>query len=214
MRFGLPSGVQFMLDIFSFSFFTFLVGRIGTLELAATNLAFQVNTLSFMPMIGFGIAASTLVGQYLGANQPKLAARATWSTFSLTFTYMILFAVLYASIPHLFIDPFASKADPATFEQVRPMAIKILYFVALYCMFDTMNVIFASALKGAGDTRFVMYLSLISGWVLMVLPHLGVVCARERRGFIWPGRSLAFMSWRWGSVSWPGSCTAAGKPCG
>ena len=60
MRFGVPNGVQFMLDMLAVTGLIFIVGRIGTVELAATNVAFQINTLAFMPMIGFGIATSTL----------------------------------------------------------------------------------------------------------------------------------------------------------
>lgn len=170
MRYGTPNGLQFMLDMTAFTFFIFLVGRIGTSELAATNVAFQINTVAFLPMIGFGIATATLVGQYLGSERPALAARATWSAFHLTFAYMSVISILYVSIPALFIDPFAARVDAGDFAEVRRMATLMLYFVAAYSVFDTMNIIFASALKGAGDTRFVMIWSVVLGWSIMVLP--------------------------------------------
>ena len=183
LRFGAPSGFQFILDMLAFTAFVFIVGRIGTIELAATNVAFQINMLAFLPMIGLSIAVSTLVGQYLGADNPDLAARATWSAFVLTFAYMAFFAVLYVTIPDLFIDPFAAKADPANFAQVRKIAIMILYFVAAYSIFDTMNLIFSSALKGAGDTRFVMLCSLGLGWTIMVIPTW-ILCDRGNGGIL------------------------------
>ena len=70
MRFGVPSGVQFMLDVVGWSLFLAFIGRINTLSLTATAIAFQINTLAFMPMIGFSTAVSTLVGRYLGADKP------------------------------------------------------------------------------------------------------------------------------------------------
>jgi MATE family multidrug resistance protein len=170
MRFGAPSGVEFMLDISAFTFFLFIVGRIGTVELAASNLALQINSLAFLPMMGFGIATTTLVGQWLGSDKPRLAARAAWSAFGMTFAYMATVAALYVIAPSWFIGPFAAKSDAAEFGVVRPMATAILRFVAVYCLFDTMNVIFASALKGAGDTRFVMYCSVGLAWTVMVIP--------------------------------------------
>ncbi|MBN1867368.1 MATE family efflux transporter [Candidatus Sumerlaeota bacterium] len=170
MRYGAPSGAQFVLDILAFTVFIFLVGRIGTLELAASNVAFQINTLAFMPMIGFGIACSTLVGQRLGENRPDLAARATWSAFHLTFGYMATVAAAYVVAPSIFIDPFAAKADPEAFEATRRLATTMLYFVAAYSLLDTMNIVFSSALKGAGDTRFVMFYSLGLSWTLFVTP--------------------------------------------
>ncbi len=170
MRFGAPSGAQFMLDMISFSLFVMLVGRLGAVELGATTLAFQVNTVAFLPMIGFSIATTTIVGQRLGENKPTLATRATWSAFHLTFIYMTIMAILYVTVPRIFIAPFAAKADPTQFAPMYDMAVIILRFVALYSVFDTMNLIFASALKGAGDTFFVMCLSTGLGMGMMVIP--------------------------------------------
>ncbi len=170
MRFGLPSGAQFLVDILAFTFFAIIVGRIGEAELAATNLAFQINMLAFMPLVGAGIAVQALVGQWLGRERPDLAARATWSSFQICYIYMLFFAALYLLVPGIFIDPFMVRADAATIDTLRPMAIAILRFVAIYCLFDTMTVIMASALKGAGDTRFVMWYAFALGWSLMVAP--------------------------------------------
>lgn len=170
MRYGLPSGFQFMLDMVNFTIFVFLIGRIGPTALAATNLAFQVNLLAFMPMIGFGIATTTLVGQALGADNPALARRSTWSTLHLTLAYMGPIAVLYVATPDIFILPFAANSDPAIFPELREMAKNILIFVAIYCVFDTLIIVFSSAIKGAGDTRFVMIVMTVAAFFLMVLP--------------------------------------------
>lgn len=176
LRFGLPNGIQFFLDIAGFTIFVLLVGRLGTISLAATNIAFNINTLAFMPMIGFGIAVSVLVGQYLGKENPRLASRSTYSGFHLTFIYMASIAALYMFAPRLFIDPFMAKAGTSVNIQLRDAAVVLLRFVAVYSLFDTMNIIFASALKGAGDTRYVMYMiALVSGFVLVIPSYLGIV---------------------------------------
>ena len=101
LRFGVPSGVNFMLDVMAFSFFILIVGRLGTVELAATNMAFNVNSLAFMPLIGCGIAVSTLVGQHLGENLPDKAEYCTWSGMHLALGYMGTMALLYLSVPKL-----------------------------------------------------------------------------------------------------------------
>jgi len=170
MRFGAPNGIQFMLDVSAFTFFLAVVGRMDPLGLAATSIAFQINTLAFMPMIGMGIAVSTLVGQALGSYNPALAQRSTWSACLISFTYMSLIALGYILLPDVFLYPSAVKADPVEFEAIRPIAVKLLYFVAFYSLFDTGNIVFAAALKGAGDTRFVMIFSVILSWLLMALP--------------------------------------------
>ena len=78
LRFGGPNGLNYMFDMVAFSFFILVVGRKGTLELTATNLAFSVNSLAFMPLLGGGIAVSTMVGQRLGRDDPDAAEYCTW----------------------------------------------------------------------------------------------------------------------------------------
>ena len=170
MYFGFPSGVQFFLDMVGFTTFILLIGRLGTPQLAATNIAFNINTLAFMPMIGFGIAVSVLVGQYLGKNRPDLAERSVYSSFHLTFLYMASVAAAYVLFPSIFLDPFASQADPASFIAIRKTAVILLRFVAVYSLFDALNIVFASAIKGAGDTRFVMFMIAIVSSVALVIP--------------------------------------------
>lgn len=170
IRFGLPSGVQFSLDIAAFSTFLLLVGRLGMTALAATNIAFNINSLAFMPMIGLGIAVSTLVGQRLGQGRPDLAERSARSAAHAAFAYMGVIATGYALLPGLFLRPFASGADPTAFAEVRDAARVLLRFVALYCTFDAMYFAYSSAVKGAGDTRFVLYASLSLSWGIMAVP--------------------------------------------
>lgn len=169
LRYGLPNGVQFCMDVAGFTVFLLMIGRLGTTELAATNIAFNINSIAFMPMIGVGIAVSILVGQNLGKNNTVNAERATWSGFHITCLYMGSIAFLYVALPGLFLGPFAAHSNSSEFAGIRDLAIVLLRFVAFYSLFDTMNIIFASAIKGAGDTRFVMYmLFIISGGVLIV----------------------------------------------
>lgn len=170
LRFGLPSGIQFFIDVVGFSLFILMVGQVGTVELAATTIAFNINMLAFMPLFGAGIAVSILVGQKMGSKQPDLARRAAWSGFQLAMIYMVSIAATYVLLPQLYILPFAAKADPADFHAVGELAELLLRFVALYCIFDTLTIIFSSAIKGAGDTRFAMLaMGVVAGGVL-VLP--------------------------------------------
>ena len=169
IKYGVPNGLQATIDLAGFSIFLLLLGRIGTIPLAATNIAFNINILAFMPMIGIGIAVSILVGQNLGANNPEKAHICAWTGFIITFLYMLVLAILYVTIPDIFIKPFSFRADPSEFENIRHIAVILLRFVAFYSLFDGMNVIFASALRGAGDTRFIMMaVGFISVLVLIV----------------------------------------------
>ena len=180
LRYGFPSGVHFMLDVLSFTLFVTFVGRIDDVSLAATAIAFQINGLAFMPMLGFSTAVNTMVGQALGDDNPALAERSTYSAASMTLGYMAVLAIGYWFWPEVFMYPFAAQADAAEFARLRPVVVMLLRFVAFYCLFDTGNVIFTAALRGAGDTRFVMIFSVSLSWVMFIIPTY--LCVRMGLG--------------------------------
>ncbi len=176
LRFGFPNGLQFFLDIAGFTAFLLFMGRLGTTALVATNIAVNINTLAFVPMLGFGIAVTVLVGQYLGSGKPDLAEHSVYSGFHLTFLYMATMSTLYVGVPEIFIAPFALQTHPETFAPIRDLTTKLLRFVALYSLFDTMNIVFASGIKGAGDTRFVMiFIGLVSLGILVIPLYIALV---------------------------------------
>lgn len=175
-KFGAPNGLQFMVEIMGFSLFVLLVGRLGTIELAATNLAFNINTLAFVPMLGVGIAVSTLVGQYLGDNRSAPAERSTYSALHLSIVYMTVMGLCYWLLPEFFMMPFEAGADAQSFAPVRNLAIVLLRFVAVYCILDAAYIVFSAAIKGAGDTKFVMWVTGGGSVAVMIIPtYLAVV---------------------------------------
>jgi len=136
------------------------VSRFSSTAAAATNLAFNINAVAFVPMIGVGIAVQTLVGQNLAAGKPQLAERATWTALTLGLAYQVVFATMYLTAPQMFLalhSQLASPEEAQQFEEVRSLTQLLLRFVAAYCLFDAMQIIFIGALKGAGDTVFIMF---------------------------------------------------------
>jgi multidrug resistance protein, MATE family len=175
-RFGFPAGAEFFCDMASFTIFILIVGRLGTVSLAATNIALNIDILAFMPMIGCGMAVTVLVGQYLGRNRPDLAEKSTYSGLHLTMAYMVIMSLGFLLIPDLFILPFTAEADSAAYHDIHALVVILLRFVAVFGIFDALNIIFVSAIKGAGDTRFMMWTLIIVGLSGMVLPvYIAVV---------------------------------------
>jgi len=163
VKYGVPAGIQFFVDIFAFTYFLLIIGRIGRDALAATNIAFAINSLAFMPMIGFSIATSSLVGQAIGRGKPEEAIIATKSSLFLTFAYMWVVASIFVLFPESLCGIFrSSPANPAADSAVQSMAGVLLKFVAFYSLVDGLNIIYSGALKGAGDTAFI-------GWTIIIL---------------------------------------------
>ncbi|MDR1194912.1 MAG: MATE family efflux transporter [Endomicrobium sp.] len=170
LKFGFPNGVQFFFDMSGFTFFVLIIGTVGELELSASNIALNINQLAFMPLIGCGITTSILVGQFLGRNKASLAERSVYTALHIIYFYVAFMVLSFILIPNLFIYPFSKGAESEIIEQIRPMTVNLLRFVALYSVFDPMNIIFASAIKGAGDTAFVMKLLIILSVFAAAIP--------------------------------------------
>lgn len=170
LRFGLPTGLQYSLEVGAFALFMMIVGRIGTEALAASGIAFNLNMIVFMPMVGLAVGVSSLVGRYLGAGKPDLAERTVYSAFWGSLLYMSLCGALYVFGAGPLLAPYAAGADPRAFEPVGEIAAVLLRFVALYSIFDMMNLIFAAGLKGAGDTLYPLGLTVALSWAAMLGP--------------------------------------------
>jgi MATE family multidrug resistance protein len=170
MRYGMPSGTQFFLEVFGITFFIQMLGRLGDLELAASNIVLSIETLSFLPMVGFHIGNATLVGQAIGGGRPEEGVDATTSTLHITMAYMMLVAAVFVFTPEPLLHLFkADHHNPSQYSEIMDLGVILLRFVAVFCIFDALNLVFSGAMKGAGDTRFIM-------WTIAAL-SLGVMIA-------------------------------------
>lgn len=176
LRFGGPSGVQMVLDVGGFAVFVQMVGKLGLVETNATSLVFSISHVAFMPVWGLGMATVVLVGQKLGENRPDLASRAAGTTLRMALGYMLLMSLLFSLAPNIFLSGFFShdSASAANDAAVRQLAVKLLLFVSGYNICDAAIIIFVSVLRGAGDTRFVMFVSAVMAAILAGSTWLGV----------------------------------------
>lgn len=203
LKYGIPGAVQFSLDIFAFGFFVFMVGRIGRLELAVTNIVMSINALAFMPMIGISLGTSTLVGLAVGRGDPDGAAERVWATFHLVYGYVALVALLFVAAPEQLMQLFRSgDVTPADFQQMVATGKLLLRVVAVYIFFDAGYMVYIGALKGAGDTAFIMWSLLLLALGVMVLPlWSGVVVFGRGLYFAWACVTV-FIFCLWAAAGW------------
>jgi multidrug resistance protein, MATE family len=190
VHYGWPAGVSVVAEAWSFTIIMMMVGRIGVQAAAATTLALNVNLLAFIPLVGLGTAIGVLVGKYLVQNDIDKTKGIVHAGLLIGIAYSLIFALLYGGFPELVMTMYSYEADQTRFDEMRPILKPLLYFIACYCVFDSFQTVFVGALKGAGDTRFVLGGHLASG----ALSVLG--------GFLispyWPGDGLTF--W-WGVIT-------------
>lgn len=213
LAFGLPSAFHLVLDVGSFTIFVLLVGRLGRAALASSNIALSINNLAFMPLIGMSIAASILVGQYQGRRESDVAERSGWTALKIGWVYMGTIGLSFVLFPRAYFSLFAGRgAQGVAIEEVLPVGRWLLAMMATWGLMDCVNLVLSGALKGAGDTRFVMYYSVALAWgvwlggeILILLVFGGGVLAAwawltvyvflMAAGFIW-----RYRSGRWKSI--------------
>jgi len=173
VRYGGANGLHLFVEAGAFSLVLMFLGQLGAQALAATTLAFTVNSVAFIPMIGVSLAVTTMVGQQVMRDEADLAARATWTALVLAMLYSGTFGLMYILCPDLFLLGHKFGADAAEFSEIRGTTIVLLRFVAAFCIFDSLQIIFIGAIKGAGDTLFVLINTLILSPLLVIVGWAG-----------------------------------------
>ncbi len=169
LKYSSPNGAQLMLDLGAFNTFIIILSLYGVEIQEASSIVFGINNLSFCPIMGIGMTASILVGQCVGANNIPHAKKSVRSARTLMFIYMSLMMILFIFLPDLVLQPFVRAGDTAQIEVMRLARIMLL-FVAAYLFGDGLVLFYSNALRGAGDTRYIMYLTIVMPWGVFAIP--------------------------------------------
>jgi len=155
---GVPAAIEQTLIATAFTVFTIIIAALGTSALAAQRISFNALSVGFLPGIGFSIAASTLVGQSLGAGHPlaaRAAARAAAAWASIWMGGMaVLFLLLAPQIMALFTDDV----------EVRDLGAHSLRVLAFSLPLWGQSFVWAGALRGAGNTRLPLICNTLGMW--------------------------------------------------
>ncbi len=160
VRVGIPAGLEQLIMQVGFVVFLYIVSLYGTAPYAAYGIGVQLLSLSFVVGFGFSIAASTHVGQRLGANDPQGASRSGWHAVRLSIGAMIVIGTV--------IILTANKTAALMIDDPEVIRLTVIFIYILGAVQPLMAIEFTlgGALRGAGDTRFPMWTTL-SGLVLV-----------------------------------------------
>lgn len=169
IRFGLPSGVHLALDLIAFNTFSLILGCYGVAVHEAASITFGINNIAFCPIIGIGMTASILVGQAVGGENIPLAKKAARSCIILVILYSLLMMLLFTVFQGVVLAPFTRAGDTGQLESLK-ISSYMLYFISAYLIADGFNVVYSNALRGAGDTKFPMWVMTGVGLLGFALP--------------------------------------------
>lgn len=162
-KIGLPAGIEKLIMRFGQLVYGGLIVKIGTDAYAAHNIAGTIEAYSYLPGMGFGVAAATLVGQSLGAKKAYDAQRYGLISYFLATGFMVVVGAIFYIFAPVLAGLFSEDLE------VTNLVIRVLRIIALFQPFLCITLVITSALQGAGDTKFPMYSTFIGIWGVRVL---------------------------------------------
>ncbi len=166
LQIGLPAALEEVIIISAFAALTPIVARLGTEALAAHRVAINVLSLAFLPGIGFSLASTALVGQAIGAGDPRGARQAVSVAMRWAVAWMGTLGVIF-----LFFSPQLMQIFTEDGRMVTSGAGAI-QIVAIAQPLWAGTFVFAGALRGTGDTRTPLLISGISVWIIVVISYI------------------------------------------
>lgn len=202
-RIGVPAALERMVNSLGMLFYTRVVASLGTVAFAAHSLALNVESLSYMPGIGLSVAATTLVGQNLGAGRPDQAASSAWECSRLGLWVMGTMGAVFFVFPAALLRLYTPDAA------VIALGVVALRVVAFTQMPEAVAFVLSGALRGAGDTRSVFWITGLGVWavrlgtalVFVYVLKLGLFGAWTAMFLDWVVRST-YLILRFRSGSW------------
>ncbi|MDE0142768.1 MAG: MATE family efflux transporter [Caldilineaceae bacterium] len=168
LRIGVPAALEQLLTSAAFTSMTAIVATLGTAALASHRIAFNVLSLSFLPGFGFAIAATALVGQSVGAREPKEGAEAA----AIATRWAVVWMAVMGAVSYLLAEPILRlfSQDPAVVSD----GVDAIRVVALAQPFWAILFVQSGALRGMGNTSFPLRANTGGIWATMIIAWVAV----------------------------------------
>ncbi|MEA2597057.1 MAG: hypothetical protein QOF01_3526 [Thermomicrobiales bacterium] len=178
-RLGLPASFEQALASAGFTTMLAVVAILGTASLAAQQIGFTALSIAFMPGFGFALAATTLVGQSVGARRLGDASKAVRIAELWAVCWMAIGGVIYFVVAGPVMNVFTD--DP----EVVNAGVNALHAISLSLPFWAIWSVNAGALRGLGDTRTPLVMSVVTIWSAVGLAYLVVTRFDGGLGMVW-----------------------------
>jgi MATE family multidrug resistance protein len=157
---GAPIGAQMVLEFGIFGVVAVLMGRLGTVPIAAHQIAINIASLTFMVPLGISGAAAVLVGRSVGAGEADRARREAVAALGCGVAFMVLSGLVLGTLPRLLARVYTG--DPG----VIALAVLLIPIAGVFQVFDGLQVVSIGVLRGVGDTRAPMIVNVLGFWLI------------------------------------------------
>ena len=172
VRKGSPAGLEMFLNLFSFQLLVQLFHGQGAVVAAAATIMFTWDSISYVPLLGIEVAMSSLVGRYAAAKKFDIVKKATRSGIFIGWGFSAVVLVAFVGFPEFLVHVFRPHPVDDMFLQAFPISVFMLRIAALYVFTQAVMVVFAGALRGAGDTFWTMVIMVSVNWALVGILYI------------------------------------------
>jgi MATE family multidrug resistance protein len=176
LRLGIPTGLESFMNMATFNLFLLLFQSYGVAQGAAMAIVFNWDMLSFIPLIGMNISVMSLIGRFVGMGDMGRANQVISSGFILALGYAGVLAVLFLVFRMPLVDVFRTPGNE--FDAIAELAGAMMIGLCTYMLADATIAIAGGALRGAGDTRWVMVTSVSLHWLMLAAQYYVIVVRR------------------------------------
>lgn len=169
LKFGFPSGLEMFLNVAAFNLFLLMFQSYGVAQGASAAIVFNWDILSFVPMIGLHIGIISLIGRYIGAQELDRVQDVIRSGFILGLGYSSILAVVFAVFREPLVGLFLTPGVDS--QEIRELATYMMIGLSSYVMADAIILVAGGVLRGAGDTKWLMNVSVILHWLMLVIQY-------------------------------------------
>jgi putative MATE family efflux protein len=163
LKIGLPAGLEQLLLQGALVAMTMTITSLGTAAYAAHQVGLNIMSLSYLPGWGFAVAATTLVGQYLGAREPEKSKASGYISYKLALVIMTIGGVLLFTFAESLMRVFVPDD-----EAVIAYGVTVIHISAFVQPIMAASFVFSGSLRGAGDTRTTLLITVGSIWFTRV----------------------------------------------
>lgn len=160
LRIGLPSGVQFFLEVGSFAVMAAMLASISDVQMAAHQIVLQAIHFTFLPILAVGEAAAVMAGQAVGGRRDGMVRGIAFRALLLSGSYAAACSVALGAFAEVFARAFTDEAA------VIAAAVPLFWVAAVFQLGDAANVVGRSTLQGTGDVRVPAVIGIVTAWVM------------------------------------------------
>ncbi|BBB91841.1 MAG TPA: MATE family efflux transporter [Methylomusa anaerophila] len=185
LRFGLFAGIQSFLETGCFGIFLLIIGTTGETNLAAANVAFSMESVFILPVVGMTTAVGIIAGQERGANRFGNISEVLIKGLVLGICFNIIIFISYNFFPEILISVFHSDSSNDQ-NQLIHTATPLVRLASLWLVLDTVHLMIGSVLKSMGDTQFMMITyAVVPILFYVIIPYMFCTMAQVSLLWLW-----------------------------